>query len=272
VIEEIACAKLNLALHVLGRRDDGYHDLDTLFAFVEEGDRIRAEPAAQLSLHAEGPFAESLAAPEDNLVLRAAHALRERFGVSEGAALTLDKRLPVAAGLGGGSADAAAALRLLVRLWKLEAAESALLDIALSLGADISACLFSRTARGRGRGDLLEPLDLGLAGTALLLVNPRIALSTAAVFRRWTPPGSGPLPADSLEGGNDLEAPAMALAPEIAEVLERLRRCPAASLVRMSGSGATCFGLFESDAARDDAGRVIAAERPEWWRLPTRLV
>ena len=272
MIAETARAKLNLALHVLGRREDGYHDLDTLFAFVEDGDRLRADPAAELTLHAEGPFAEALEAPEHNLVLRAAHALRERFAVKEGAALTLDKRLPVAAGLGGGSADAAAALRLLARLWKLQANGPALVDIAASLGADVPACLFSHTARGRGRGDALEPLDLPLAGTAVLLINPCIALSTAAVFRRWTPPGSGSLPADPLDGGNDLEAPAIALAPEIGVVLERLRRCAAASLVRMSGSGATCFALFDSVAARDQADRAIAAEKPGWWRLPTRLV
>lgn len=271
-MHEVARAKLNLALHVLARRGDGYHELDTIFAFVEDGDLLHAEPDDGLTLRIEGPFALALDRDADNLVLRAARALRERFGVRQGATLTLDKRLPVAAGLGGGSADAAAALRLLARLWGLDPAHGALTQIAGTLGADVPACLLSRTARGRSRGEALDPLHLGLAETPALLVNPGVALSTAAVFRAWSPPGSGPLPADPLEGGNDLEAAAASLAPEIGAVLERLRRCAGGKLVRMSGSGATCFALFESTAARDAAAAALAAEQSGWWTLPTRLV
>lgn len=269
-MEERARAKLNLALHILRRREDGYHDLDTLFAFAEAGDGLRVAPSQGLSLRVEGPFAAALDGEGDNLVLRAARALRERFGVEAGAALTLDKQLPVAAGLGGGSADAAAALRLLVRFWRLDLSEEALLPLAEALGADVPACLLSRTLRGEGRGERLRPVELGLPGRPLLLVNPGIALTTAEIFRRWSPPGSGPLPADPLEGVNDLEGPAVALAPAIGELLERLRAAGGA-FARMSGSGATCFALFDDEAARDRASAALAAERPSWWRLATRL-
>jgi len=271
-MRELARAKLNLALHVLGRRGDGYHELDTIFAFVEHGDLLEAEPAAALTLRIAGPFAPALTGAANNLVLRAAQALHDRFGVAQGAALTLEKRVPVAAGLGGGSADAAAALRLLARLWGLDSGDPAFADIASALGADVPACLLSRPARGRGRGDALEPLDLGLAGTPVLLVNPGTALSTAAVFGAWRPPGSGPLPANPVDGGNDLETPAVALAPEIGIVLERLRDCPGVGRVAMSGSGATCFALFESAEACGSAAAAIGAEHPPWWTLPTRLI
>jgi 4-diphosphocytidyl-2-C-methyl-D-erythritol kinase len=270
-MRETARAKVNLALHVLGRRADGYHELDTLFAFTEAGDELEAEPTATLSLKIAGPFAAALD-PEDNLVLRAAETLKRLYAVDQGAALRLDKRLPVAAGLGGGSADAAAALRLLVRLWGIEAAEPDLLDLAATLGADVPACLLSRTVRGQGKGDRLVPARLSLGGTPILLVNPGAALPTAEVFNRWTGPGSGPLPDDPLAGGNDLEPAALAIAPAIGDVLDRLGACPGLRLARMSGSGATCFGLFESEAARDSADAAIGAERPAWWRLATCLV
>jgi 4-diphosphocytidyl-2-C-methyl-D-erythritol kinase len=270
-MRETARAKVNLALHVLGRRPDGYHELDTLFAFAEDGDVLEAEPAEALNLQVTGPFAQALRNSE-NLVLRAAQALKERYAVEDGAALRLDKRLPVAAGLGGGSADAAAALRLLVRLWRIDAPEGDLLDLAATLGADVPACLLSRTVGGHGRGDRLTPAALSLSGTPILLVNPGAALATADAFRRWSGPGSGPLPGDPLAGGNDLEAAAIALAPAVGEVLDRLRACPGATLVRMSGSGATCFGLFESEAARDAAAAAIRAEQPAWWQLASCLV
>jgi 4-diphosphocytidyl-2-C-methyl-D-erythritol kinase len=270
-MREIARAKVNIALHVLGRRTDGFHDLDTLFAFTEAGDGLEAEPAEALSLEVAGPFAGALE-QADNLVLRAAQALRERYAVGEGAALRLDKRLPVAAGLGGGSADAAAALRLLVRLWGIDVTEAELLDLAAGLGADVPACLLSRTIRGQGRGDQLSASAITLTGTPILLVNPGASLATAEIFSRWTGPSSGPLPEDPLAGGNDLEPAAIAVAPVIGEVLDRLRAAPGANVARMSGSGATCFGLFESEAARDAAGAAIGAERPGWWRLATCLV
>jgi 4-diphosphocytidyl-2-C-methyl-D-erythritol kinase len=270
-MRETARAKVNLALHVLGRRADGFHALDTLFGFTEAGDGLEAEPADALSLEIAGPFAAALE-PGDNLVLRAAEALRKLYGVGEGAALRLDKRLPVAAGLGGGSADAAAALRLLVRMWRIDAAEADLLALAATLGADVPACLLSRTVRGQGRGDRLVPASLLLGGTPILLVNPGAALPTAEVFNRWTGPGSGALPDDPLAGGNDLEPAALAIAPAIGDVLDRLGACPGLRLARMSGSGATCFGLFESEATRDAADAAIGDERPAWWRLATCLV
>ncbi|MEA3061260.1 MAG: 4-diphosphocytidyl-2-C-methyl-D-erythritol kinase [Sphingomonadales bacterium] len=269
-MRETARAKINLALHVLGRRADGYHALDTLFAFTEAGDELEAEPADTLSLDIAGPFAPALEG-SDNLVLRAAQLLKERYSVGSGAALHLEKRLPVAAGLGGGSADAAGTLRLLVRLWRIDASEGDLLELAATLGADVPACLLSRTMRGEGRGDRLSTAPLSLTGTPVLLVNPGAALATADVFRRWTGPGSGPLPADPLAGGNDLEPAAIALAPTVGEALNRLRAAPGVTLARMSGSGATCFGLFESAAARDSAVAVLGAERPAWWRLATCL-
>jgi 4-diphosphocytidyl-2-C-methyl-D-erythritol kinase len=271
-MRETAYAKLNLALHVLGRRADGYHDLDTLFAFAEHGDELRVEPGEALSLRVTGPFSASLGGKDDNLALRAARALAERFGVGAGAALTLDKRLPVAAGIGGGSADAAAALRLLDRFWGLRATEEELVALAGGLGADVPACLGSRPCRGTGRGDALAPADLaGFSEAPVLLVNPHVPLGTAEVFGRWQGPGSGPLPLDAAAGGNDLEGAATALVPAIGVVLAALKACDGARLVRMSGSGATCFALFASEGQRDRAGVAIEAAEPDWWRLASRL-
>ena len=204
-MHETAYAKINLALHVRERMADGYHRIETVFAFAEDGDGLDVAEAKELTLEITGPFAADLTGDGDNLVLSAARALRERHGVKAGARLTLDKRLPIAAGIGGGSADAAAALRLLTRWWHLDASETDLLDIAATLGADVPACLLSRTARGEGRGDALQPLaDHGLTGTPLLLVNPRAPLSTAAVFRAWDGVDRGAL-GDWREGRNDLE-------------------------------------------------------------------
>ena len=184
-MEETAFAKVNLALHVRAREPDGYHRLETVFAFAEDGDRLQVADAPDLELRLSGPFASGLGAGEDNLVLRAARGLAALSGTRRGAALHLDKRLPVASGIGGGSADAAAALRLLARWWGVEVDPAALEALARRLGADVPACLASVTARGTGRGDRLEPAGLAAAGTPLLLVNPRVPLSTAAVFRAW---------------------------------------------------------------------------------------
>jgi 4-diphosphocytidyl-2-C-methyl-D-erythritol kinase len=271
-MREVARAKINLALHVRGREPDGYHRLETLFAFAEDGDGLGVAPADALSLEIVGPFAAALSAEEDNLVLRAARALRERYGVETGAALLLDKRLPVASGIGGGSADAAAALRLLNRFWGVDASEEALLELARPLGADVPACVLSRTCFGTGRGDELVAYDgSAFAGAPLLLVNPSVAVSTAEIFRRWQGRDGGALPADPAEARNDLQAPAIAVAPVIAEILAALAEAPGATLVRMSGSGATCFAVFGSEAARDAARARIAAARPGWWLLATRL-
>ena len=251
-MREIAYAKLNLALHVRARAADGYHRIETLFAFCEDGDVLTAEPAETLGLSITGPFADALAGEGDNLVLCAARAVGAR------GAITLDKRLPVAAGLGGGSADAAAALRMF----------GGSTELAATLGADVPACLVSRTARGEGRGDAIEPVDLpGLSGTPVLLVNPGIPLATGPVFARWDGIDRGPL-RDWESGRNDLEAPARALVPEIGAVLEALS---GARIARMSGSGATCFGLYGNEAARDADAARIAAEKPGWWLSQTRL-
>lgn len=255
-MDEIAYAKINLALRVLGKRGDGYHELDTLYAFAADGDRLSVEAGEGISLRSVGPFAGDLGDPEDNLVVRAARLL----GGGRGAALTLDKRLPVASGIGGGSADAAAALRLLARWWRLDEADLA--SLARQIGADVPACLLSRTVRGRGRGDELIGVRQDHAGTPLLLVNPRVAMATAEVFGRWK---------GVRARGNDLEPPALEIAPVIGEVIDRLYSQPGVRMARMSGSGATCFALFASDAARDEADRAIARSHPLWWRLASRL-
>jgi 4-diphosphocytidyl-2-C-methyl-D-erythritol kinase len=269
-MEEIAFAKVNLALHVRAREPDGYHRIETIFVFAEHGDRLSVSEARDLSLSVTGPFAGALAAEADNLVLRAAEALRSRYGVREGGALRLDKRLPVASGIGGGSADAAAALRLLNRFWRLDVDEALLLDIAAKLGADVPACVRSQSVRGEGRGDRLTPLSKSFSGLPLLLVNPDVAVSTAAVFKAWDGVDRGLLADDPLHARNDLEAPAIALAPAIEEVLARLREMPGAVLARMSGSGATCFALFDTEAARDAADEAIERLHPAWWRMASR--
>lgn len=265
-MEETAYAKINLALHVRAREADGYHRIETLFAFAEDGDLLRAEEADGLSLEITGPFAGALGNGPDNLVLRAAEAL----GAGRGAALTLDKRLPIASGIGGGSADAAAALRLLRRLWSLDVSDEALAGIGAGLGADVPACVYSRLLRGDGRGDRLVPAGEEWSATPLLLVNPGVAVPTGAVFRGWDGVDRGPL-GDPLEGRNDLEGPALAIAPVIAEVLKALRDAPGVLLSRMSGSGATSFALFANEAARDAAADALRSAQPDWWQLATRL-
>ena len=270
LFRETARATLNLALHVRRRREDGYHELETLFAFVDAGDLLTARPADAFSLALTGPFGGDLSAGADNLVLRAARMLAERNGISQAIAFTLEKRLPIASGIGGGSADAAAALRLAERLWGDLDVRPA--DIAAELGADVPACVASRTCFGSGVGERLEPVEgLGLAGMPVLLVNPRVACPTGPVFRAWDGCDRGPLdPAHWRAGRNDLEPPARALVPEIGAVLDALA-ATGADVVRMSGSGATCFALYGSAALRDDAGASIARDRPDWWQLAGAL-
>jgi len=262
---EPAPAKLNLALHVRGKLPDGRHRLETIFAFCTDGDRVSASAADHLSLQAVGPFAADLGAPEDNLVLRAARALRDTAGASQGAALTLTKNLPVASGLGGGSADAAATLRLLTRLWDIDPAHAS--AIAPKLGSDVLACLLSMTARGDGAGDELQLVDAGVSGKPVLLVNPRAEVSTAEVFSRWDGEDKGPL-GDWWAGRNDLESIAVEMVPLIGAVLAWLSVQAGAGLVRMSGSGATCFALFETEDARETAAMAVPRE---WWKLATFL-
>jgi len=270
-MEETAYAKINLALHVRAREPDGYHRIETVFAFAEDGDRLSVAPGEGLSLDLIGPFAAQLEDGGDNLVLCAAKALRRRYDVSQGAALTLDKRLPVASGIGGGSADAAATLRLLDRWWRLDADEEDLLDIARQLGADVPVCLGSRTARGEGRGDMLSSVTVPeLAGSPLLLANPRVPVPTGDVFRRWDGVDRGPLD-DVLAGRNDLQDAAIAIAPEIRAVLTALEVSRGVRLARMSGSGATCFALYRDEEDRDEAEARLAGHHPHWWTLASRI-
>ncbi len=305
VITEPAPAKINLALHVRRRRADGYHDLETLFAFATDGDLITVEAAQTNSFTITGPFAVALlstpntppakagaqlgtdsedahgspnatqgSAPwNGNLVTAAADAFTTAFAPNTHHAITLEKHLPIASGIGGGSADAAATLRALARLHGVPSTDPRLHDIAAKLGADVPACLANRTTLGTGKGDTLTNLE-GLSGTPLLLVNPGVAVSTAAVFKAWDGQDRGPIPEGDLlaratAGRNDLEPPALALAPVIAQVRHLLDAADGALLSRMSGSGATCFALFESPQARDAA--ALAAQARGWWTLATTL-
>ncbi len=264
---EFAPAKVNLYLHVTGRRADGYHLLDSLVVFPPVGDWLRATPAATLSLTVGGTFGAALAGEADNLVLRAARAL----GGTAGVAIELEKCLPVASGIGGGSADAAAALRLLCRLW---GRPPPAMPVALALGADVPVCLASRPARMAGVGEMLGAAPR-LPPAGMVLVNPGVSLATAEVFRVRTGEFSAPaeLPpvwpdAAAMAGGlarlrNDLEPPAIALRPVIGTLLAAVAAMPGCLLARMSGSGATCFGLFADAAAAEAAARALA--RPGWW-------
>ncbi len=277
LVRRTAWAKINLTLHVTGRRDDGYHELDSLIVFAGIGDGLEIAPGPQITLEIAGPFAPALrAAGSDNLVVAAARALAERYGVAAGARLRLDKQLPVAAGLGGGSADAAAALHGLVDFWSLDAPAAELHALAAGLGADVPVCLAGRPSFVSGIGGRMVPA-LALPPAWLVLANPGVSLSTAAVFAarqggfsapaRWREPISElrALAARLAACRNDLEAPALALVPEIREVLATLRDTAGCMLARMSGSGATCFGLYAVEAAATAAARRIATTRPGWW-------
>jgi 4-diphosphocytidyl-2-C-methyl-D-erythritol kinase len=276
VLSETAYAKINLALHVRARRTDGYHELETVFAFVDQGDGLIAVSAPDLSLTITGPFSKGLSNGPDNLVLCAAEALRSAFDVTGGTHLTLDKRLPIASGIGGGSADAAAAARLLNRLWQLRASDEKLAEILAPLGADIPACLASHTLLGQGTGTELTIYDnAGIAGLPVLLVNPRKSLSTGPVFAAWDGKDGGALAQGNvwdavLAGRNDLQGPAIGLCPEIVGVLNVLEST-GPLLSRMSGSGATCFAVFESAEKRDDAAKFVDMERPDYWMLSGTL-
>ncbi len=277
MITETAFAKLNLALHVRRRRDDGYHELETLFAFVNGGDTLTLVEGEGLHLSIDGPNAAPLLAEalEDNLILRVARAMQTHFGVAKGAAIHLDKHLPVASGIGGGSADAAAAARGVNRLWELGADEGELFRAIGSLGADIPACIASVSARGEGVGEALTPLGDGFTGLPVLLANPLQGVSTAAVFHSWDGQDRGALAtgdpmAAALSGRNDLEAPAMALCPAIADGLAVLTGT-GATLTRMSGSGASIFALYPDSAARDAAVVVFGEKLPHWWTMTGRL-
>jgi 4-diphosphocytidyl-2-C-methyl-D-erythritol kinase len=274
----LARAKINLYLHVVGRRADGYHLLDSLVVFAETGDEIAVAPSGDLSLRIVGPFAGNLAADDDNLVLRAARGLRDLAGVHSGAAITLTKNLPVASGIGGGSADAAATLQALMALWNVAPERAALEKLALSLGADVPVCLAGQPSFMGGIGEEIAPAG-ALPAAHLLLVNPGIATPTPAVFKarrggftpagRWAAPpaDAAALAAALQERGNDLTEAAITVTPPIRAVLDAIAGSAACLLARLSGSGATCFGIYATAAEAEAARRAILAANPGWWAV-----
>ena len=275
MIVEQAPAKLNLALHVRARRPDGYHELETLFVFVRDGDTLTLAPADQDSFEVAGAMAGALSGEGDNLVTRARDRFRAEIAQTGPLTIRLEKRLPVASGLGGGSADAAATLRAMARMSGVALDDPRLFACAAALGSDIPACLLGLSAIGTGRGEELVEVA-GPGEWAVMLVNPRVAVPTGPVFAAWDRVDRGPLPEGSaldiaMHGRNDLQPPAIAIAPVIGEVLAELSACEGVALARMSGSGATCFALFADTDARAAAARGIEARHPGWWCLETAL-
>lgn len=267
-LKETAYAKINLALHVRRRREDGYHELETLFAFVDQGDVLSTAPADQDRLVVTGEFAPQLTDPFDNIISKALSMLPR----SGGLAIRMEKNLPVAAGLGGGSADAGAVFRIIRELHGLPDDWA---ERAAKLGADVPACVESLTCIGRGTGTELEPVDSDLTGTAVLLVNPRVPLATGPVFAGWDGQDRGPMPEGlvsdiAANGRNDLELPAMGLCPPIGDVLNALAGTDA-FLARMSGSGATCFALYRSHDVMREASERLAFDYPDWWQMNGKL-
>jgi len=283
---ENAPAKVNLTLRVHGRRNDGYHDIESLVAFADFGDRLSFSRGDKLTLTVRGPSAAEAGGGDDNLVLKAARALAARCPDVILGAFGLDKRLPVAAGLGGGSSDAAAALRLLARANGLPGDDPRLYAAARATGADVPVCLDPRPRIMRGVGEVLSA-PLSLPPLPAVLVNPGVALATKAVFAGWTPAAGHGVAVDLgvvaklttrdqllqfLDTqSNDLEAPAVALKPVIAEVLSALRRLAGCKLARMSGSGATCFALFSTVAAAREGAKILRGKYPDWWVRPGAL-
>lgn len=281
----LAPAKVNLFLHVGPLEADGYHPLASLAAFADVGDRLTIAPAERLSLAIAGPFAGGLEGEGDNLVLRAVRALGAAAGVGEpGLRITIDKQLPVAAGLGGGSSDAGAALKLARDALGLPLDDAALAEIAAGTGADGPMCLHARAAWAEGRGDVLT-FETGLPPLPALLVNPGVPSATGAVYRAFDDGAMGgadrprsPSAWDLLSvidwlaaQRNDLQAPAVTLAPAIGEAMAATADLPGARLTRMSGSGATVFALFDTAAAAEAAGQALTARQPNWWIRPTIL-
>lgn len=263
-LKQTAYAKINLALHVRRRRDDGYHELETLFAFVDAGDELAARSYAEDRLEVVGEFAQALTDPFDNIVAKALSALPH----ADGLCVTLEKNLPVAAGLGGGSADAGAIFRMVDEAFGLP---DDWRERAARLGADVPACVDSTTHIGRGVGEMREEVENDLAGMAVLLLNPRVPLSTGPVFKAWDGNDRGALPEGSArqiaqQGRNDLRAPAIEICPQIADVLDRLEQT-GPWMAEMSGAGATCFALYDDISARDHAAETLARLEPDWWQM-----
>lgn len=283
MISVFAPAKLNLSLHVVGKRPDGYHLLDSLVVFAGVGDTLDITEADDLRLEVTGPTAGLIPAEGENIVLKAARLLAEAAGLARGAAIRLTKRLPVAAGIGGGSADAAAALKGLMRLWDVTLPDERLRALALAIGADVPVCLAGIPTRMSGIGEVLEPAP-ALPPAWLVLVNPMVPLHTPAVFKARTGPFSAadPLtrsPADAVALAaelaarrNDLTPAAVSIEPVVGEMLAELAAGPDCLLSRMSGSGATCFGLYAGQAEAESAAVRLQAARPGWWIAPAALL
>jgi 4-diphosphocytidyl-2-C-methyl-D-erythritol kinase len=271
-----APAKVNLYLHVTGRRDDGYHRLDSLIAFAGVADTIEVRPADRLTLTVDGPFAAGVPAGTDNLVVKAATALAEAAGLLTGSHIRLCKRLPVAAGIGGGSADAAAVLTALSDLWQITLAKQDLADLALALGADVPVCLAARPAFVGGIGEDIAAAP-PLPPCWLILAHPGIALPTPTVFKRRDGPFGAEARFDApptdpwdlarllARRRNDLTDAAIALEPAVGTVLAELDRLPDTLLARMSGSGATCFALFATREPAETGAQILREEHPGWW-------
>ena len=278
-----AWAKVNLYLEITGRRADGYHELDSLIVFVGLADHLEFRPSDSLELCCAGPFADAIPPGEDNLVAEAARALAAHAGIAPAARIDLDKQIPAAAGIGGGSADAAAALEGLAALWDLCPAPDEMTDIAAGLGADVPVCLYGRPALVRGLGEVVERAP-PLPPAWLVLVNPGRQLATQAVFQAragaFSPFVAWTAVVRDLEEfaerladrTNDLEPAALALVPEIGQVLDRLDSAPGILLTRMSGSGATCYGLFATAGEARAAAAAISAERPDWWAVAAPML
>ena len=275
MLKALAPAKINLYLHIVGRRSDRYHLLDSWVAFADVGDELQVSPSSGLSLECTGEYA-SLIPVKENSVLGAAQALAKHYGINDGAHFTLHKHLPVAAGIGGGTADAAAALRLLVQLWQLKPTAQEMKNIALSLGADVPACLRAESLFMNGIGEVITPAQV-IDHWHGVLVNPRVALSTPAVFAVYDGHLSPAMPHKATFPGqqeafeylkqahNDLQVAATALVPEIQEVIDALAAQEGCAFSRMSGSGATCFALFDTEAHAQAAARRLASSQPSWW-------
>jgi 4-diphosphocytidyl-2-C-methyl-D-erythritol kinase len=283
IVETFAPAKINLFLHVGKKRDDGFHELESLVVFARAGDTLTFAPSDALTLSLDGPFAADLDTGSDNLVLRAAQALAAHSGRRAVGAIHLTKNLPVASGIGGGSADAAAALRGLARLWGLDVSWSELRIIAATLGSDVPVCVESRAAWMEGRGERVTPAR-PLPDMATVLVNPGVSVATSEVFRTLSRRrGTGQVDRNSRiqtrsdviallkATSNDLEAPARSFAPAIDDVLEELARMPGVEFGRMSGSGATCFAIFEEDASAGMAATALSHSHPHWWVQATQI-
>jgi 4-diphosphocytidyl-2-C-methyl-D-erythritol kinase len=276
VITAFARSKVNLFLHVTGKRNDGYHLLESLVVFPEWGDRITVKKGKSITLEVTGPFSQLIGSTEENLAFKAAHLLKREGGSNEGARIVLEKNLPVAAGIGGGSADAAAVLKSLNVLWNIGFSNNRLGQIGLALGADVPVCLYGKPAMMSGIGEQISGLR-EFPKFNILLVNPGISASTGDVFSQLTisekitssDDFSGRTARELFIGlaamRNDLEAPALEVAPVIDAVLSSIKEQKGCHLARMSGSGATCFGLFEEEEAAEMAARDILERHPDWW-------